>query len=163
MSIFSFPIKRCLLDDKVKSDTGDYQNENERSGKSKINRGKICPASPDSNSSSFERIRRKSLNLLLKYPDRQRGTFETDSRSSDCGEENDKDKIAKGDCAAGSNCFNALDTTPPSHRCSICKAPVQNLCNYGKRVLKDFSRKLIYACSKECFNSEKGTLDERHV
>ncbi len=151
LKTFSHRIERPLLEDENNCDNEDSSNVQQDKTSQMIISAPI--SSSNSESADDERIRRRSLALLQKYPDRQRDEFDTDSfsaKSSD-GKENNPSGNKSG-CAAGPNCV--VDGSSPSHRCSTCEAPVHNLCDYGKRVLKDFSREMVYSCSKVCFSKE---------
>ncbi len=84
------------------------------------------------------------------FPDRQPIDEDTtDSESAEAGN--------RSGCAAGKSCKNVLNSAPPAHTCDICGALVHNLCEYGKRVMKDYSREGIFACSSACYCREKSS------
>ncbi len=90
----------------------------------------------------------------IYYPERQDvSAEEADGSESDNGGNADPCSMPI-ECAARDQCKFLSMQTPPSHNCVICRAPVHNLCDYGKRVVKDYTREQIYSCSFKCYNLE---------
>ncbi len=100
----------------------------------------------------------RSPEPMKYYPDRQ--IVGTDVESDESWQDFDEETGKCGThsiCAAAEECALKHHSANPTHTCGICSAPVHNLCDYGKRVMKDFSREDVFACSKKCYELEEQT------
>ncbi len=86
--------------------------------------------------------------VTMFYPDHQ--PIDEDTSDSESTETENRSK-----CAAGKTCKKGLDSAQPAHTCDMCGAFVRNLLEYGKRVIKGYSREGIFACSNACYHRAK--------
>ncbi len=82
---------------------------------------------------------------------------ENDAKSNECEREFDAERgehVTRNKCAAAEECVFKSHSTPATHSCGIRNTPVHNLCEYGKRVERHFSREDIFSCSKNGYELE---------